>query len=164
MSKSTGARLREVWERVAPLPFGKLIFSRILGFMVPYTGSMGAVVEELRPGYARMRLADRKAVRNHLNSVHALALANLGEATSGLAMSVGLPEGVRGIVTSLTTEYLKKARGTLVAESTVTWPTDLVPGEDRDHVVTAEIKNASGEVVARFTANWRLGLAKAAEG
>jgi acyl-coenzyme A thioesterase PaaI-like protein len=153
-----GERLRTTWDKLSPLPMGKQLFAFAFGRMVPYTGSMGARVEELRPGYARMVLRDRRGVRNHLNSVHAIALANLGEATSGLAMNVGLPPGVRAIVTSLGMEYFKKARGTLTAECHAQVPADLVPGQDQDQEVVADIKNEAGEVVARFTARWRVGL------
>ncbi|MDB5095754.1 MAG: hypothetical protein JWM80_175 [Cyanobacteria bacterium RYN_339] len=153
-----GDRLRQTWERLSPLPLGSKLFDIAFGFMVPYTGSMGANVEELRPGYARMVLRDRRGVRNHLKSVHAIALANLGEATSGLAMNVGLPPGVRAIVTKLEVEFLKKARGTLTAECHAQIPADLVPGVDQDQDVVAEIKNEAGDVVARFTARWRVGL------
>jgi len=147
------ARLSQMWKRLAPLPGGTWLFSRLLGIMVPYTGSLGAHIRALEPGYARVELRDRRAVRNHLRSIHAVALANLAEVTTGLAVLIGLPPGVRGILVGLTIEYTKKARGTLEAECRVEVPIVQSPEE---HTVHGEIRDAAGDVVARATARWRL--------
>jgi acyl-coenzyme A thioesterase PaaI-like protein len=148
-----GPRVRRLWTRLAPLPGGRWLFSKLLGLMVPYTGALGARVELLEPGHAVVSLAERRGVRNHLRSVHAVALANLGEVTSGLAMLVGLPPEVRGIVTHLGIEYRKKARGLLTAESRIAIPE--VPGTV-EHEVTAEIRDEQQELVAVATVRWRL--------
>ena len=121
--------------------------------MAPYTGSMGARVEELSPGYSRWTLRDRRKVRNHLNSVHAVALVNLAEVASGTAMLTALPPGTRGIVTGLSMQYLKKARGTLTAECRCEVPP--IDGETA-YDVHADVRDESGEIVARATVTWLL--------
>lgn len=154
MPKSPAAQLRDAWGALAPLPGGKWLFSRLFGYLVPYTGSIGAAVEELRPGYARLSITERRALRNHLNSVHAVALVNLAEATTGLAMSVGLPDHGRAIVTRLGIEYLKKSRGRLTCECDTGIP-DV--SHEHDVEVRADVKDAAGDVVARFHVFWRVG-------
>jgi acyl-coenzyme A thioesterase PaaI-like protein len=153
-NEAPGARLATTWQRLRGWPGGSLLFSWIVGRTAPYTGTLGARFEELQPGYARVALRDRHRVRNHLNSIHAVALVNLGEVTSGTAMLAGLGSGVRGIVIGLSTEYLKKARGRLVAEARAEIPD--VAGGPVEQAVVAEIKDRAGDVVARVTARWLL--------
>jgi len=148
-------RLQKLWQRLQPLPGGAWLFSRILGWTVPYTGTIGANIKVLRPGYALVQMRERRRVRNHLRSVHALALANFGELASGLAMMGAIPAEVRGIPTRLSIEYFKKARGVLLAESHCSPPT---VNEDTDFEVFAEIRDTDGDLVARTIVNWRLGL------
>lgn len=147
-------RLQSLWKRLHQLPGGAWLFSRILARVIPYTGTIGANVREFRPGYAQITMRDRRRVRNHLNSVHALALANMGEFTSGLAMLGALSTDTRAIPTRLTIEFYKKARGALVAECHCSPPS---ASEDTDFEVHADIRDTVGDVVARTTVNWRLG-------
>ncbi len=109
--------IRELWDRLSKLPGGKALFSRLLGVAAPYTGTIGAKVVELRDGYCKAVMEDRRAVRNHLRCVHAIALANLVEVTGNVALAYSLPDDGRFIIAGMSLEYVKKARGRITGIS-----------------------------------------------
>ncbi|QDU65762.1 DUF4442 domain-containing protein [Engelhardtia mirabilis] len=149
-----GAQILELWRRCAASPDPPAAFTRELFAAVPYSGSTGARVEELSPGQVRVTLEQHREVENHLNSIHAVALTNVGELASGLALITALPEGMRSIVIELSTRYLKKARGTLTAECRAP---AVEAGEEAELEVEAPIRDSQGEVVALVTARWKVG-------
>lgn len=148
------AVLFDLWKKVGHLPGAKLIFSKLVGKVAPYTGTIDARIRELRPRYSRLAMNDRPAIRNHLSCVHALALANFAEEATGLAMLAGFPPHTRGIITRLNIEYLKKARGALTAECHAP---EVATNDPAEYQVATDIKSAEGEVVARATITWRIG-------
>jgi acyl-coenzyme A thioesterase PaaI-like protein len=143
------------WSRLAKLPAGTRIFSLALGWMTPYSGTIRSRVEELKPGYARVSMRDRRRVRNHLHSIHAIALINLGEIATGLAVLSSITEDMRGIVIDIHAEYLKKARGKLTASAEFELPETLQ--NDTPCQVEALLRDQAGETVTKVTATWLIG-------
>ena len=140
--------VRNMWDRLSPLPGGKLIFSRLVGRMAPYTGTMRANIEELRDGYSRVTLVDRHAVRNHLASVHAIALANLVELTGNIAVAYTLPDDARFIVAGIRLDYVKKARGTITGECDCPL---INTSAKQEYQVRVLLKDEGSDVVAEGT-------------
>lgn len=152
--KAAGQRLYHYWQKLQNKPLGPWLFNQILAFKVPYSGSIKPKVKILEPGHCQVLLKYRRSNTNHLNSIHALATANLGELVGGLAMLTGLPEDVRGIVTRIDTEYLKKARGDLIGQADVDIP--VVTEYKTDYQVQAHIYDEAGDEVTRVTVTWLL--------
>ena len=146
------------WQRLSRFGLlGRWLFARGLGFAVPYTGSIGATVETLEPGWVRASLQEHRAVRNHLGSIHAIALANLCELASGLAMLSTMPPSMRGIVTGFSVKYLKKARGKIIAESRC----EPVTAEaDTAVLVRVSAHDGQGDLVCTAEAQWKVGPKK----
>ena len=140
--------IRDVWDRLERIPGGKLLYSRMIGRLAPYTGTIGAVVQELGDGYSRVTLADRRAVRNHLSCVHAVALANLVELTGNVALGYSLPDDARFIVTGMGLDYIKKARGTITGEGR-TPPIDS--SAKQEYQIKVTLRDESGDVVVEGT-------------
>jgi acyl-coenzyme A thioesterase PaaI-like protein len=143
--------LKGLWGLLKAMPAGGVLMGRLIGQLAPYTGTIRPEILALEPGFARVRMNDTRRVRNHLQSVHAIALMNLGEVATGTAMLVSVPDGARAIIVHLGMDYLKKARGPITAECACEVPTTL---ERKEYAVTAELKNADGVVVARAHARW----------
>ena len=154
-SSADQATVLKWWSRFAGLPAGRRIFSLALGWVAPYSGTIGARVEDLSPGYARVSLSERRRIRNHLHSIHAIALINLGEIATGLAVLSTISANMRGIVLDIHADYLKKARGKLTATASFQLPSTL--GEDTACEVAADLRDQTGETVTRVRATWLIG-------
>ena len=143
------------WIRLTSWPAGASLFSLGLGWIAPYSGTVGARVEEIRPGYARVTLRDRRRVRNHLQSIHAIALVNLGEISTGLAVLSSVSDNMRCILLGIQAEYLKKARGKLTAVAEFQLPQPLEDNTPCE--VEAQLKDESGATVTVVKATWLIG-------
>ncbi|MDH3762441.1 MAG: DUF4442 domain-containing protein [Gammaproteobacteria bacterium] len=143
------------WQRLSAWPGGAGLFSLALSLIAPYSGTIGARVEEIRPGYARLTMGDRRRVRNHLKSIHAIALVNLGEIATGLALLSNFSADMRGILVGIEAEYVKKARGKLTAVAEFQIPRELEDNSPCE--VEAFLQDQSGETVTRVRATWLVG-------
>lgn len=149
--------IRTLWDQLSPLPGGNQVFSRLLGMRIPYTGSIKPEVLRLAPGYASVQMRDRRALRNHVNSVHAVALMNLAELTGNAALAYSLPEDARFIVTELSMRYLKKARGTIAARCQCT---PVTSNERQAYPLEVQLFDPQGDLVAVATLQTLVGPIK----
>jgi uncharacterized protein (TIGR00369 family) len=138
--------VKEAWDLLSGVPGGKTMFSRLIGRTAPYTGTIGAHVTVLRIGYAEVEMEDRPRLRNHLHSIHAVALANLAELAGNLALAYSLPDDARFIVSGMEIEYVKKARGTITAVGEPPIPRTSARAPYDVHVT---LRDAAGDEVAK---------------
>ena len=142
------------WRRFNAFPLGRRLFNRMVGFTVPYAASIRPEILTIEPGLARARILDRRRVRNHLRSIHAVALINLAEMTANLAMMSTQPRHGRWIVTGLDTDFVKKARGAITAECRIE-PMEWTQARDVSGKV--ELRDAAGDIVMIARPRWKIG-------
>jgi acyl-coenzyme A thioesterase PaaI-like protein len=134
-----------VYNRIAKLPFGNRIFTRMLTLRVPYFSTIYPYIAELRPGFCRVEMKERRSIHNHISTIHAGALCNLCELTGGLAVEVTVPPDLRWLPKEMTVQYLKKGKGKLTAISDFD-PAIIISG---DIPVPVNIFNESGDAVLK---------------
>ncbi len=138
--------IRAAWDVLSGVPGGKAVFSALVGRMAPYTSTIHPHVTVLRAGYSEVQMKDQRAVRNHLDCLHAVALANLAEITGTVALFYSIPDDARFIVSGMEIEYTKKARGTITAIGESPVPKTSTRAA---YDVAVTLRDASGEQVAK---------------
>jgi acyl-coenzyme A thioesterase PaaI-like protein len=132
-------------EKVRRLPAGLRLFSRLVTFKAPYFSSIRPVFLALEPGFAKARISNRRSVRNHLGTVHAIAMANLCEFVGGTLMEVSISPDMRWIPRGMTIRYLGLARTDLTAECRID---DYDWNVAQDVLLKVFVKDTSGTVVS----------------
>lgn len=152
-------QIKQAWTLFEKLPGGTRLFDQLVKRLVPYTGSIDARVISVVPGRAEILLPDRRAVRNHLGCVHAIALANLAEYAGNLAFAFGMPDDARFIVAGMDLAYKKKARGPIlgIGEAPI-----ITTNERREYEVRVRMVDAAGEEVTVATLRTLVGPARTA--
>ncbi|HZP65272.1 MAG TPA: hotdog fold domain-containing protein [Rudaea sp.] len=124
---------------------GRWLFSRIVCWRAPYFASIAPRVARLEPGTCTVRLRDRRRVRNHLGTVHAIALCNAAELAAGLATDATIADSQRWIPKGMSVRYLAKARGAIAVTANVTAPADPAASQELHALVAA--RDDAGEIV-----------------
>jgi acyl-coenzyme A thioesterase PaaI-like protein len=122
----------------------------VICWKAPYFGTIAPRFEELKPGYSRVSMKKRRAVQNHIGTVHAIAACNLAELAAGTMMEASLPSSMRWLPRGMTVQYLKTCQTDLTAVATAN---DFAEGPARDVVVGVDMKDAHGNIAVHADIN-----------
>jgi len=89
-------------EKFKKLPLGNWLFSKAMARQAPYFTTIKPKILELRHNYMKVSMPKRKAVQNHLQTVHAIAMCNLCEFAGGICMEASIPKHRRWIPIGMT--------------------------------------------------------------
>jgi acyl-coenzyme A thioesterase PaaI-like protein len=103
------ADILRLYRSLSRLPKGRTLFSVAFARRAPYFGSIRPRFREIRPHHAELVIADRRAVHNHIGTVHAIAVCNGLEAAMGALAEATVPPGKRWLPKGMEVEYVAKA-------------------------------------------------------
>jgi len=142
-----GGKASQAWRRLGGNAVGRWLFSRAISLKAPYFASIRPLFRRLEPGLCEVGFRKRRAVLNHIGTVHAIAMCNAAELAGGLVTEVTLPETHRWIPKGMRVEYLKTATTDLVATARCTLPETLADQQTLE--VAVEVRDTSGSTVFR---------------
>lgn len=135
------------WNRLRSSAIGRWLFSRAICLKAPYFATIRPLFRRLEPGFCELGFPKRRAVLNHIGTVHAIAMCNAAELAGGLVTEVTLPDTHRWIPKGMRVEYLKTATTDLVATARCTLPEALQDQQTLE--VAVEIRDRAESAVFR---------------
>jgi len=140
----------DLWQKTSRLPQGKRIFSIAFARKAPYFATIRPRFVDIRPNHAELVIPKRRAVHNHIGTVHAIALCNGLEAAMGALAEATIPPDKRWIPKGMDVAYTAKADSdvTCIAETDPgQWTGDALPTSGGDLPVRVRGVRLDGEVV-----------------
>ena len=148
------SQVLSLWRRATSVPvvgagLGARVFSVAFAQRAPYFASVRPRFTRIEPNRVELVVPKRRAVHNHLGTVHAIALCNGLEAAMGALAEATIPAEKRWIPKGMDVRYTAKATSdiTCVAE---TDPGQWA-GEDPDLPVRVRGERTDGTVVVEGT-------------
>jgi len=114
------ANIYQLWKQTSRVPVvGRRAFSIAFSQAAPYFATIRPRFVDVRPDYAELVIPKRRAVHNHLKTVHAIALCNGLEAAMGALAEASIPRDRRWIPKGMEVSYTAKATSdiTCIAET-----------------------------------------------
>ena len=141
--------LLKMYQKAAKLPRGRRLFSNMFSRKAPYFGTIKPLIAELRPNYCKVTFKKRRAVENHIGTVHVIAICNALEAAMGALAEASIPKHLRWIPKGMNVNYTAKATTNITATAEAN-PEDWKPG---NLPVTVKAMRDDGTVVVEGTIN-----------
>jgi acyl-coenzyme A thioesterase PaaI-like protein len=141
--------LLAMWRRLYGTAVGRWLFSSLVCWKAPYFATIRPRFGVLEPGRCELSMAKRRAVLNHIGTVHAIAMCNMVELAAGTATEVTIPGSLRWIPQGMNVEYLRKATTSLLATAIIEPPAPWQAAAELP--VQVQVTDAAGTLVLQAT-------------
>ena len=154
-------RLARVVHKFDAYPAGlrRFLITWAFGGTVHFVRTAGLRFEELTEERAVLLIRNRRRVQNHIGTVHAAAVALLGETATGAVFGMNVPDDKFPILRSMRIDYTRRSQGALRAEAWLSpeQRASFVRDEKGDITVPVKITDETGEstVEAEYVWAWR---------
>ena len=150
----TGNTPLELYNIFQNKKYGKESINIMVGILSPYSGSIYPTIDLYNENECRCIINECFSLKNPFNSIHAIALNNLGELTSGLLMVHHLKtKNKKGIVTNISCQYYKKAKGMITCVSNI--------NSLKDGLIVSKLFDKNNVLVCQVITTWNIKNANA---
>lgn len=99
----------KLYNKLTKLPLGNKMFSMFAARKAPYFKTVSPVISKLVPGECHCLIKKKRAVENHIGTVHVIAICNGLEMAMGFMAEASIPKHLRWIPKGMQVDYTAKA-------------------------------------------------------
>jgi len=156
MTKSN--RLTKLVKATSRLPQGMrtALLSKTFGRVVPMVGSAKIRYQEVSASKVVVRMANHKAMQNHIGQIHACAMALLAETATGFVTAMNVPDSAVVLIKSLKVDFKRPTKGAMTAVATLTPEQQelMQSSEKGETLVQVIVTDESGEAPIQCEMLW----------
>ncbi|MBC7919180.1 MAG: DUF4442 domain-containing protein [Rhodoferax sp.] len=121
--------------------------NKVMGRAVPFTGTAGLNYVQMTPERVEIAVANVRRVQNHIQGVHAAAMALLAETATGMVVGMNVRDDCLPLAKTMHIAFKRRALGGLRAVATLSdAQRALMQQSDKGEVsVTVQVSDESGE-------------------
>lgn len=121
--------------------------NKVMGRAVPFTGTAGLDFAHMAPERVEVAVANVRRVQNHIQGVHAAAMALLAETATGMVVGMNVRDDCLPLAKTMRIDFKRRAQGAMRAVATLSdAQRQLMQQSDKGEVsVPVLVSDESGE-------------------
>jgi len=132
------------------------LLTRVFCGTVKYANTSNVTLLSVTNNEARLTIANKKKVQNHIGGVHAVAAALLSESATGIVFGMNVPDSHIPLLKSMTVNYNRRMKGALTAVARLTdEQIALIASSDKGEMqVPVIVTDESGQEPIEVLMDW----------
>jgi len=151
-------KLSRVVRKINTLPLfcQSFLLTRVFCGTVKYANTSNVTLLSVTNNEARLTMANKKKVQNHIGGVHAIAAALLSESATGIVFGMNVPDTHLPLLKSMTVNFNRRMQGALTAVARLTdEQIALIKSSDKgDMKVSVSVTDESGQEPIEVLMDW----------
>lgn len=151
-------KLSKLVKATSKLPQGirSTVLTKTFGRVVPMVGSAKIRYLEVTTSKVEVRMANHKAMQNHIGQLHACAMALLAETATGFVTAMNVPDSAIVLIKSIRIDYKRPTKGAMRAVATLSLEQQqlIQQTEKGETVVSVTVTDESGEAPIQCEMLW----------
>lgn len=134
-------------QTILPKSLHPMAITYLFNNMVKLAGTSGIRIESLTQTNAKLSLANKRKIQNHIGGLHACSMALAAESATGILVGMNVPDSHLPLIKQMKVDFVRRCEGDIKCEATLSDEDyKRIHTEDKGEVwVPCKVEDESGK-------------------